>query len=244
MHVPGIGKDTEIEIWKKNILSWEEFLEKKESMKIRSKDIIDQHISKSLKAYDEKKFRFFLKNFPENFHWRAYPDLKEKCCFLDIETTGLDKQNDDITLIGLYDGKDSRIFINGKNMQDFGKEIDKYDMIVTFNGKCFDIPFIQSKFPDANLDKFHIDLRFAMRNIGYAGGLKRIEKEVGIERGDGLKDIDGLEAVRLWYRYKRGDKKALDTLVEYNKADIENLKTLMEIAFKKLKEKEFLCFLA
>ncbi len=174
-----------------------------------------------------------------NLHWRAYPELKNNCCFLDIETTGLDKHNDDITMIGLYDGKESKVFINGKNLKDFQKEIVKYPMIVTFNGRCFDVPFIQNKFPKLNLNKFHIDLRFAMANIGYTGGLKRIEREVGIQRDSDLKEVDGFEAVRLWYKYKRGDKEALDTLVRYNIADIENLKTLMELTYTKLKEKSF-----
>jgi hypothetical protein len=71
------------------------------------------------------------------------------------------------------------------------------------------------------------------------GGLKRIEKEVGIQRDDDLQDVDGYEAVRLWYKYKRGDENALKLLTKYNIADVENLKTLMDFAFQKLKHKHF-----
>jgi len=171
-------------------------------------------------------------------HWRLYKQLN--CCFLDIETTGLSKFNNQITVIGLYDGKQSKFFVQGKNLHEFREEISKYSGMVTFNGRCFDIPFIQAKFPALNLPNFHIDLRFAMKELGFSGGLKPIEKQIGIQRSDDLAEVDGYEAVRLWKRYVRGDKEALSLLIRYNQADIENLKTLMDFSFTKLKEKNFL----
>lgn len=223
-------------------MNWDEFLNNHHKIDVRSKDVIKHYVDKSLAAYDKKDYGFFLENMPYNLHWRAFPDIKN-CCFLDIETTGLDKYNDSITLIGVYDGSQSKIFVNGQNMDQFESEISKYDMIVSFNGRCFDVPFIQAKFPSVDLNKFHCDLRFAMRAIGYAGGLKRIEKEVGLVRDDDLQDIDGWEAVRLWYKYKRGDDSALELLKKYNQADIENLKVLMEFTFDKLRDQEFLSLL-
>ena len=81
----------------------------------------------------------------------------------------------------------------------------------------------------------HIDLRFALRRLGYRGGLKSIERQLGIRRPDEVAGIDGFEAVRLWYRYLRGDGKALDTLVSYNRQDVENMRPLMELAYEKLR---------
>jgi len=241
MHVPGVGRETEHQIWKNDILSWGEFIDNhhKLDLGLSRRELICDYLDKSIKAHENKNYEFFINNLPINFHWRAYNELKNNCCFLDIETTGLDRVNDDITLIGLYNGHKSKIFVNGENMDQFQNEIKKYPMIVTFNGRCFDVPFIKSKFPNIGLNKFHIDLRFAMRNIGYTGGLKLIEKNIGIQRDDDLQEVDGFEAVRLWYRYKKGDKSALDLLIKYNTADIENLKTMMNFAFDKLKEKEF-----
>ena len=118
-------------------------------------------------------------------------------------------------------------------------DFEKYSLIVTYNGICFDIPFIQQKFPDIKFDHLHIDLRYALKKIGLTGGLKRIEKKAGIKRGDELADIDGFEAVRLWYKYKRGDKKALDLLIKYNIEDVVNLKILMEMAYERLKKRCF-----
>jgi hypothetical protein len=193
-----------------------------------------------MEAYEQRNIPYLASRIPLNHHWRAYHDLKDNCCFLDIETTGLSRQYNDITLIGLYNGRKSKFFVNGKNLHEFSDEIREYPMVVTFNGRCFDIPFIQTKFPKISFDKFHIDLRFAMRDLGYRGGLKNIERELGISRDEEIRGVDGFEAVRLWYRYKRGDKQALQKLIQYNQADIENLKTMMEFAFERLKKKSFL----
>jgi hypothetical protein len=59
------------------------------------------------------------------------------------------------------------------------------------------------------------------------GGLKRVERKLDIKRS--LAEIDGYEAVRLWWRYVNDDNEdALRTLLEYNKEDVLNLKTLRE----------------
>jgi len=239
LHVPRVNREIENIIWRNNIFNWDEFFLNIQNIPLpeNKKESIAQHLRDSIEAFERKDFSFFSKSLPSNQHWRLYPELREKCCFLDIETTGLSKHNDDVTVVGLYNGKESKIFVNGVNLSEFESEFSKYDMVVTYNGKCFDIPFLKAKFPNVNFDKIHIDLRYVMREIGYSGGLKYIERAVGIKRGDEIASVDGFEAVRLWYKYLRGDEGALETLMKYNQADIENLKVLMEFAFDKLKEK-------
>jgi len=139
-----------------------------------------------------------------------------------------------VTVVGLYDGAKSRIFVQGQNLETFVEEIRKYSLLVTFNGSCFDLPFLAAKFPSIDFSHLHVDLRFAMKRLGYSGGLKAIERELGIDRDEGIAEVDGFEAVRLWKRYLRGDPAALETLIEYNQADIENLKIMMDFAYKKL----------
>ena len=57
--------------------------------------------------------------------------------------------------------------------------------------------------------------------------MKSVERQLGIGRE--LKGIDGLEAVRLWWRYVNAlDQEALDTLLKYNKEDVVNLRFLKE----------------
>ena len=79
-----------------------------------------------------------------------------------------------------------------------------------------------------------------LKSLGFSGGLKGCERQMGIDRGD-LKDIDGYEAVILWHDYKRtGNKKSLETLIQYNSADARNLETLMVMAYNlKLKGTPF-----
>ena len=246
MHISGVSRATEEKFWSEGISSWDDFLKYSENLNTKTLNIsrnkikmISSEIKCSITALKKSDYNCFITSMQGRDHWRAYPEMKGRCCFLDIETTGLDKRRDDITLIGIYDGKKSRIFIQGKNIDDFKKEIEKYDCIISFNGRCFDIPFLKAKFPDVDFEKFHIDLRFAMKELGFSGGLKKIEKEIGISREDDILDVDGFEAVRLWYKYLRGDKQALDLLVKYNIADIENLKVMMDFAYGLLEKKYY-----
>ena len=64
-------------------------------------------------------------------------------------------------------------------------------------------------------------------NRNLYGGFKAVERQLGIGRK--LTEVNGLEAVRLWWRYVNNyDEKALAILLEYNKEDVLNLKTLKE----------------
>ena len=55
-----------------------------------------------------------------------------------------------------------------------------------------------------------------------------MERQLNINRN--LTDVNGFEAVRLWWLYVNDyDQRALATLLEYNKEDVVNLKTLKEL---------------
>lgn len=238
LHIPYVNETTEKKLWQKNIRNWDDFLGS--GIACPNCDLIKKQLTLSKQSYEKKDYGFFASKLLKKFHWRAYDDFRDSCCFLDIETTGLDKNSDDITVIGLYDGKASKVFINGQNMDEFREEIKKYSFIVSFNGYLFDLPFIQEKFPGLELNQFHSDLRFLMKNLGYSGGLKSIEKQMGIERESDLNGLTGRDAVKLWRRYKKfDDTQALDKLVRYNIEDIENLKVLMDYSYDKLKESCF-----
>ena len=49
--------------------------------------------------------------------------------------------------------------------------------------------------------------------------------------------MNGYDAVRLWHYYKMGDRSALDLLIEYNTADIVNLKPIIETGYQILKKR-------
>lgn len=52
--------------------------------------------------------------------------------------------------------------------------------MITFNGGPFDLPFIRRQFPGIKLPPAHIDLRFFLRQLGLRGGLKAIERRLGL----------------------------------------------------------------
>ena len=67
------------------------------------------------------------------------------------------------------------------------------------------------------------------------GGLKQVERSIGIRRSENIAEVDGFEAVRLWKRWtSSGDRGARDRLVEYNIADTVNLRELADIAYRRL----------
>jgi uncharacterized protein len=234
IHIPGFGENKEKFLWNNNINSWDDFLDNYKTISLpeSTKFNLKCSIIKSKENLENNNHSYFSENLPISQHWRAYKTF-DKVCFLDIETTGLSKQRNKITTIGMYDGKESKVFIRHQNMDEFPEELAKYSTIISFNGRRFDIPFIKEKFPGIKIDHFHIDLCFLMRELGYTGGLKRIEKEIGIARGDDIEGVDGYEAVKLWYRYRKGDEEALKKLVAYNIADVENLQVMMDFAYEK-----------
>ena len=154
--------------------------------------------------------------------------------FLDIETTGLYPGNCEITVVGIHivDGSDAR-FVQLVGQEVTAGSILEYlrgvNVIYTYNGKRFDLPFIHSHFRINLAELFvHHDLMYDCWRDNLYGGLKCVERQLGITRR--LTEINGYEAVRLWWRYVNDyDQGALTTLLEYNREDVINLKTLKEI---------------
>ncbi len=236
IHVQGIGPKTEQRLWARGIHTWQDYMERGHGhLSPGMHCLMEQTLQASLEHRDDVSF--FNNRLSSGEMWRVFDAFRERAVYLDIETTGYQQDGADITVIGLYDGKAIQTFVNGINLEDFETAIAAYDLVITFNGASFDLPFIRSRFPGITLPGGHIDLRFVLKKLGFTGGLKRIEKDVGIAREREVEGIDGFEAIRLWYAYQRGNKKALDTLIEYNNADIVNLQPLMEMGFLEMKEK-------
>jgi hypothetical protein len=60
------------------------------------------------------------------------------------------------------------------------------------------------------------------------GGLKAVERQLRIDRK--LKGVSGYDAIWLWWRYQNhNDEMALKKLLEYNREDLVNLKSLRDI---------------
>jgi len=153
--------------------------------------------------------------------------------YLDIETTGLSSCTSELTIIGIHveNGRDEVVQLIGEEICRSGlmKAMKNVATLYTYNGSRFDLPFIRQKL-DIDLTEHcpHTDLMYACWRRNLKGGLKAVERQVGINRK--LTDVDGWVAVQLWYDYKsRGCKHSLNKLLEYNKEDVLNLKKLRAI---------------
>jgi uncharacterized protein len=154
--------------------------------------------------------------------------------YIDIETTGLTYTASEITVVGIYlcrgDTTDFVQFVGRDITADAILEaLEGVEIIYSYNGSRFDLPFIQSQLGiDLSALFHHRDLMFDCWHKNLYGGLKGVEIQLGISRN--LPDMNGLEAVKLWWQYVDSfDLDALNKLCEYNKEDVVNLKTLRDI---------------
>jgi hypothetical protein len=231
LHIPGIGAETEKKFWGKGIRSWDSFNHTGQDKSPTKKEaIIGEYLLASKQHLQDGDPRFFADLMPAGQHWRFFPEFRKSAVFLDIETSGLDVCFGEISTIAMYDGREIFTYVNGENLDQFKTDIKKYDLIISYNGKCFDVPFIQD-YMGITLNHAHIDLRYVLAGLGFKGGLKRCEKAMGIDRGD-LSGVDGYFAVHLWNDYKQTkDLKTLETLLAYNVEDVVNLEILMVAAY-------------
>ena len=228
-HIPGIGQATEQRLWEAGIACWEDW---REIAPVRlansSPGEVTRVLQESASALEENP-RFFTTLLPANEQWRIFPHYREVTAYIDIETTGLG-DGAELTTIALYDGHKVKYYVNGRNLDDFLEEIGRYKVLVSYNGKAFDIPFLERWF-HIRLEQAQIDLRYVLARLGFKGGLKGCEKMLGIDRGE-LEGVDGYFAVLLWQEYENyNDEKALETLLAYNIEDTVNLETLMVEAY-------------
>ncbi|MEW6742382.1 MAG: ribonuclease H-like domain-containing protein [Planctomycetota bacterium] len=198
-----------------------------------SHDALKRHLDESLARLDRADPYYFAERLPNAQQWRLFPDFRHRVAYLDIETTGLSGDFDEVTTIAIYDGQAIHTYIQGENLERFPKDIRHYDVLVTYNGKCFDVPFLEAFFR-MKLPQVHLDLRYILKRLGFTGGLKGCERKLGLHRG-ALEGVDGFMAVLLWGEYKNeASARALDTLLCYNVQDVLSLEVLLVKAFNLL----------
>jgi len=151
--------------------------------------------------------------------------------YLDIETTGLSRYSCDLTVIGiaLEKGRKCKVVqLLEDDLYDAKllKVLKGLDEIYSYNGSRFDLPFIKAKLGvDLRQCLPHTDLMYDCWRQNLKGGLKVVERLLGIERR--LKGMDGYVAVQLWFDYiNNNNQESLQTLLAYNEEDVVNLRVL------------------
>lgn len=229
-------------LWQQGILTWDDFLRcsKIKGITAPAKRYYDRKVLEARKRLYDGDSGYFAARMPQTEHWRLYDFFKDEAVYLDIETDGL-SDNCDVTVVGLFDGYDTRTMIRRVNLDWplLKKELERYKILVTFNGSVFDLPFMQRRYGKVLPDIPHIDLRFCCNRIGLNGGLKKIEKKLNIRRSeivDGLYGGDAAQLYRMWRG--SGDDYYLRLLVEYNEEDVINLKMVAEHAYSELRRRQ------
>jgi uncharacterized protein YprB with RNaseH-like and TPR domain len=187
-------------------------------------------IEESLYALEQRDARYFGAKLSPALHWRLYSEFGQRIGYLDIETNGLANGDSTITVIGLHDGDMPRVYVQGDNLYQFIRDIEEFTLLVTYNGKQFDLPVIRREL-GIPLEQAHIDLRYPLAALGYKGGLKKIERSVGLEREGPLSLLDGWCAVFLWRYHQQGEPGALETLLRYNLEDVVHLPALLALVY-------------
>ena len=238
LFLKGIGESTERLWWEEGIATWDVFLETPTAPRISTcrKAYYNDQIQEASHQWKGGNSRYFARLLKSRDHWRLYPHFRSQTAFLDIETNGLPLPDGEITVVGIYGKGHMTSLIHGEDLTEdrLQAELLSYDLIVTFFGSGFDLPFLKAKYPNLVLDHPHIDLCFAARRLGLKGGLKSIETEVGCDRPASLYGLTGWDAVRLWKEWQRGQAASGDLLIQYNEADCKNLELLADLIYHQM----------
>jgi len=169
-----------------------------------------------------------------------------KTVFLDTETTGLaGGAGTYIFLIGAGYFEGDQFCVRQYFMRDFNEErallsavnelLSKYEAIVSYNGKTFDVPLIQSRFIMSGMklnlkNPGHFDLLYPARRLWKRRlencSLSTVERDIlGVIRED---DVPGYLVPEIYFRYlKTKDARALKQVFEHNLQDILSLVALV-----------------
>jgi uncharacterized protein YprB with RNaseH-like and TPR domain len=220
-HVRGVGPKTALLLNERGFISWDDCAGREHELPLngerRTRFIME--MQQSARALEENDIGYFISSFPTSEHWRILARYFRSATFIDVETTGLSWHTSHASVITALHRGGMHAFKYGENLEAFLDLAEEAELLVTFNGNCFDIPFLERTFNIPSICCPHIDLRWVAWHRGHSGGLKCIERGMGLGRPSYLEGIDGLEAVDLFNRWMTGDAHAMETLVRYCAAD-------------------------
>jgi len=236
--VRGVGEKTERRLWRDGVHDWDEF-ESRQPLSGAKCDRVLTYIEEARSALRRDDAEFFVRQHPDSEAWRVSRTFEDDACFFDIETTGLDHDRNKVTTVSFHIDGETTTLVRGDDLttENVKAVLDDAGMLVSYNGKRFDAPFLKADL-GIDVDTPHLDLMYTCQRLDLTGGLKQVERELGIGR-EGVEDVDGREAVRLWHSYEDGDTDALERLIRYNRYDARNLRTLLDEVHDRLHERAF-----
>jgi len=228
LHAPGIGPVTEARIKAQGYHDWHAVLQEPKYLPLGvkpSRSLVDVLI-RSRTALEQNDIRFFIDHLCVKEQWRILATYFDRISYFDIETSGL-SYDAYVTCVVCYHRGRLHTFLRDENLDDCLDLLEDVDLLASFNGSSFDVPFLLRTWHIPELPCPHIDLRWQCYHQQHRGGLKQIEQSFGILRPDDLQGVDGAEAVWLWYRWSRyRDQQARRRLLRYCGADVLTLQQI------------------
>lgn len=227
-HFRGIGTGRLRQLQESGIRDWDELAAVAHKLPLGDggRARLREEIEQCDRAIAERNLRYLVGAFVGSDQWRILGHFFPAASYFDIETSGLDIDSH-VTVISCYHRDRIYNFVHGENMDGFLDLLEEVELLVSFNGASFDVPQILRLYHIPDLPCAHIDLRWLSYHASMPGGLKSIEKRMGINRPHDLMGVDGEEAVWLWQLWEdQGMENARDRLLRYCSADSVSLKLL------------------
>jgi uncharacterized protein YprB with RNaseH-like and TPR domain len=224
----GVGPWREKDLWARGLSTWDEFEDAARRgvvMSARLDRELLEAVEQGRQALAAGDLPALAKLVSPREHWRLYGHFPEAAAFFDIEADG----DHTPTVVGVMDAEGVATFRRGHSLEALPERLSRAPLWVTFNGGSYDVPALRKHFQAFPEPVVHVDLRFLVRRARLKGGLKAVERALGLDRPPHLEGLRGLDAIRLWREWNaRRDLKALRILVEYNLYDAINLRSLLE----------------
>jgi uncharacterized protein YprB with RNaseH-like and TPR domain len=212
--------------------------------------LLENYFSQDYRCGEVELFQIFQSSAKTISNLARDDRLKEidinKTVFLDTETTGLaGGAGTYIFLMGVGYFERDQFCVRQYFMRDFNEErallsavnelLSNFEAIVSYNGKTFDVPLIQSRFimsgMKLNLENpGHFDLLYPARRLWKRRledcSLSTVERDIlGVIREN---DVPGYLVPEIYFRYlKTKDARALKQVFEHNLQDILSLVALV-----------------
>ncbi len=146
LHLPGVGPAFEAKLRALGLITWDQALDGPLPCGASRTAVLRAGLEESRQRLAAGDAVWFGDALPPAQQWRLYPYFRHRAAYVDIETTGLAWPEAAITTIALYDGSSVRTYVQGVNLESFADDILSYKLLVTWNGRGFDAPFLRRTF--------------------------------------------------------------------------------------------------